>query len=293
MAKKEATQVATPKTVATPTAKKTNVYTKAWESSYTKTMSAPKPVVFELITNKKDAKGNKKYPTSAFFEAKEVIYDPDTNSRREIRYCRNEASIYIEDQAEFSKSEILRFQRGVIVALHTDPALIEYLRKSNLNKNNPNRLTDTKPAFFEVNKKVEAKVSIEDEISSLQAIQLALTAPIEKIIPIAKYLNLNTNRSISEIRYDLKAKAASNPSGFNKLFDNKEAVLIGEVKMSEEYGIINISNNKITWDNGTLITAIPMGKDSYTALIDYLKEEKSFEKFQNTLSTKLNAIMDK
>ena len=287
-----ATPTPTPKAVATPTVKKSNVYSKAWETNYSKQQALPSPVVFELISSKKDAKGKRTYPVSAFFEAREVIYDPTTNKRREIRYCKNEPSIYIEEQSKLSRPETLKFSQGIIVVMPDNPALLEYLRTSNLNKSNKNRLSDLNPEFFEVSKKQEAKVSIEDEITSLEAIQLALTAPLDKIVPIAKYLKINTNRSISEIRYDLKAMASKNPIGFNKLFDDKEAFLIGSVKMSQEYGIIKIENNKISWDNGTLITAVPLGKDAYTALIDHLKAEKIFEKFQTSLENKLEAIMN-
>jgi aspartate carbamoyltransferase regulatory subunit len=282
----------TPKAVATPTVKKSSVYSKAWETNYSKQQALPTPVIFELISSKKDAKGKRTYPVSAFFEAREIIYDPTTNKRREIRYCKNEPSIYVEEQNKLSRPETLKFSQGIIVVMPDNPALLEYLRASNLNKSNKNRLSDLNPEFFEVSKKKEATVSIEDEITSLEAIQLALTAPLEKIIPIAKYLGVNTNRSISEIRYDLKSMATKNVKGFTELFDNKEAFLTGSVKMSQEYGIIKIENSKISWDNGTLITAIPMGKDAYVALIDHLKEEKIFEKFQTSLESKLEAIMN-
>lgn len=291
--KVEATKVATPQAVATPTKKATtDLYAKAWRTSYDKKAEVPQPVIFELVQHVKGPNGRKQYPISAFFEAREIIFDPGTEKRREIRYCKNEPSIYIEEQRDFSKSEILRFQNGVLVSMPNNPALTEFLRKSNLNKDNKNRISDTRASFFEIKPTVTAQASIEDEISSLDAISLALRAPLEKVMPIAKYLNINTTRAVVEIRQDLKNIASKNPQSFISLFDNKEVLLKGTVKTAEEYGVIKVTSQEITWETGAKIVGVPLGQDPYQALIDYLKEKNEFEKFKTTLENKLNIIIN-
>ena len=183
---KSATKVATPKAVAKPTKVATNdLYSKACRNSYEEKAKVPKPIIFELTDFTKGPKGQKQFPVSAFFEARDIIFDPETNQRREIRYCKNEPSIYIEDQAEYSKSEIIRFQNGVVVAMPNNPALISYLRLCNLNKDNKHRLNDRAAAFYEIKPTVSAKINIQDEITVLDAVSLALRAPLEKVMPIA------------------------------------------------------------------------------------------------------------
>jgi hypothetical protein len=293
MAKKVIAKPATPSAVAKPTqVKTTELYSKAWKNSFEEKAKLPKPVIFELTKHTRGRKGEKVFPVSAFFEARDIIFDPETGQRREIRYCKNEPSIYMEDQASYSKSEIIRFQNGVVVAMPNNPALIKFLRISNLCKGNPNRLADKPAAFYEIKPTVAAKLNIQEEITVLDAVSLALRAPLEKVMPIAKYLNIDTTRAVVEIRQDLKSMANKNAKAFIELFDNKEAILKGTIKTAEEYKIISVTPEKIQWDNGSLICGVPLGAEPYQALIDYVKEKGEFESFNSTLEKKLNDIIN-
>lgn len=293
MAKKVIAKPATPSAVAKPTqVKTTELYSKAWKNSFEEKAKLPKPVIFELTKHTRGRKGKKVFPVSAFFEARDIIFDPETGQRREIRYCKNEPSIYMEDQASYSKSEIIRFQNGVVVAMPNNPALIKFLRISNLCKGNPNRLADKPAAFYEIKPTVAAKLNIQEEITVLDAVSLALRAPLEKVMPIAKYLNIDTTRAVVEIRQDLKSMANKNAKAFIELFDNKEAILKGTIKTAEEYKIISVTPEKIQWDNGSVICGVPLGAEPYQALIDYIKEKGEFESFNSTLEKKLNDIIN-
>jgi hypothetical protein len=293
MAKKVIAKPATPSAVAKPTqVKTTELYSKAWKNSFEEKAKLPKPVIFELTKHTRGRKGEKVFPVSAFFEARDIIFDPETGQRREIRYCKNEPSIYMEDQASYSKSEIIRFQNGVVVAMPNNPALIKFLRISNLCKGNPNRLADKPAAFYEIKPTVAAKLNIQEEITVLDAVSLALRAPLEKVMPIAKYLNIDTTRAVVEIRQDLKSMANKNAKAFIELFDNKEAILKGTIKTAEEYKIISVTPEKIQWDNGSVICGVPLGAEPYQALIDYVKEKGEFESFNSTLEKKLNDIIN-
>ncbi len=293
MAKKVIAKPATPSAVAKPTqVKTTELYSKAWKNSFEEKAKLPKPVIFELTKHTRGRKGEKVFPVSAFFEARDIIFDPETGQRREIRYCKNEPSIYMEDQASYSKSEIIRFQNGVVVAMPNNPALIKFLRISNLCKGNPNRLADKPAAFYEIKPTVAAKLNIQEEITVLDAVSLALRAPLEKVMPIAKYLNIDTTRAVVKIRQDLKSMANKNAKAFIELFDNKEAILKGTIKTAEEYKIISVTPEKIQWDNGSLICGVPLGAEPYQALIDYIKEKGEFESFNSTLEKKLNDIIN-
>lgn len=299
MAKKDSiidrnTQVASPKKVATPT--QTNVsdlYSKAWRNSYDKEQSRKKPTIFELVQHRVLPGGKKKYQAEVFFRAEEMIYDETTGNRRLMRYNRRESSIWADEQSKGAKPEIVRFDKGMLVAMPNDPALLAYLRKSNLNKSNEERDSSKPPKFFEINAKKAAVKSIEQEMAALDAISLALRAPLEKIIPIAKYLNINTNTSIDEIRYSLKAMANNNPTSFIKLFDNKEAIFKGTCKTAIEYGILKVSSTDIMWETGAKIMGIPLGQDPFDALVTYLKDKNMFAQFNSDLENKLNAIIGK
>ena len=282
----------TPTATAAPTPKKsTDLYSKVWRKSYDKELERNKPVIFQLNSNRKDAKGEIIYQAEVFFTAEERIFCKKTNKRRIIRYNKAEPSIYADEQHKATKPSIIRFNRGMCVALYTDPALVEYMRLSNLNSDNKDRIGDNPAKFSEISAKKQATISIKDEVTSLEAMQLALRAPLEKVIPIAKYLNIDTNKSIDEIRYSLKALATKNPRSFIDLFDNKEAIFKGTCKTAVEYGILKVSTTDITWETGAKIMSIPLGQNPFDALVAYLKDKNRFAEFHSDLENRLNAII--
>ena len=286
---------ATPTSVAAPTqVKSENIYSKLWRDSYEKEAQRKKPVVFELIKHTIDKRtGIKSYQSEVFFRTEDLIFCKETQQRRKIRYARGEASIYVDEQSDNAKPTMVKFNQGLFVVQHTDPALIEYMRTCNFNKSNPNRMADAKQVFFEINAAKAKKKTIAEEVNILEATSLALRSPIDKIIPIAKYLNLNTNRSIDEIRYDLKSMAAKNPSGFVKLFDNKEAMFKGSCLMAKDYGVITFNENEIKWGTGVRIMAVPLGQPPLEAFVKYLKDEGKFEEYYAQLETKLANVIGK
>ena len=279
--------------MAAPVQRNTNsdLYAKAWKSSYDKELERERPVIFELIKHKKLRNGAKKYQTEVFFLAEDYIYDPQLKERRMIRYSKGESSIYVDKQSKLAKAVMVKFEKGVVVAMPHDPAFMEYMRLSNMNSSNASRITDAPAKFFEVSAVVVARKSMEEEVTILEASTLALRAPIDKVIPIAKYLNINTNASLDEIRYKLKSLAVKNPKAFINLFDNKEAMFKGTCKMAIEYGVIKLTSTEIAWETGASIMAIPLGQDPFEALVTYLKDENRFDEFKNDLENRLNAII--
>jgi len=290
----KATMVATPKSVATPTeTKNTDLYSKLWRDSYDKEASKKKPTIFELCKHTKGPKGEKLYQAEVFFPSEDVIFDKDTGRRRKIRYVRGEQSIYAEEQAKGAKAKMIKFEQGVVVVHYTDTTLLEFMRKCNYNKSNPDRLTEMRQVYFEIDKTTVAKKSIEQEVTILEASTLALRAPLSKIIPIAKYLKIDTNKSLDEIRYALKNLGTKNPKKFIQLFDDKEAVFKGMCLMAAEYGVLKVTANDIKWENGTKIMSIPLGQPAFEALVSYLKEENKFAEYVNELESRMNAIIGK
>lgn len=285
---------ATPKTVATPTeTTKTDLYSKMWRKSYDAEVSKQRPVIFELKRHKVDKRGIKLFQAEVFFPSEDIIFDKETNSRRKIRYARGEQSLWVDEQDKTSRSKMLKFEQGLLVVQPTDPLLLEFMRKCNYNSSNPDRLTDRREVFYEVNAKVKAVKTIEEEVSLLDATALALRSPLNKIIPIAKFLGINTNRSIDEIRYELKGLASKNPKTFIKLFDDKEAIFKGTCAMAREYGVIKVTANDIKWENGTKIMSIPLGQPPFEALVTYLKAENKFAEYVNELESRMDAIIGK
>tara|TARA_R100000152_G_C6778021_1_gene208337 strand:- start:1669 stop:2607 length:939 start_codon:yes stop_codon:yes gene_type:complete len=236
--------------------------------------SRTRPSMYKLTRNKKDRKtGKVMYPVIYMIKAEDIIFDPIKGINRKIRYIPGEASIYEDEQKKDAKVKApVIFNDGFLAVPPQNPTLKKFLDHCNQNGDNPNRIKTTKPAFVMVNKKKDAKKLIQKESQELDAMQLALKMPIEKLVGYAKVLGINVDKSTEEIRYDMKIAAKRNPSSFISGMDDPKTAIKETIINAKEYGIISIEKNKISWIRGgarTLITHTPIGKDSTDHFVDY------------------------
>ena len=236
--------------------------------------SRMKPSMYKLVRSRKDRKtGKVMYPVIYMIKAEDIIFDPIKGINRKIRYIPGEAYIYEDEQKKDAKVKApIIFNDGLLAVPPQNPTLKNFLDHCNQNGDNPNRIKTTKPAFMMVNKKKDAKKLIQKESQELDAMQLALKMPIEKLVGYAKVLGVNVEKSTEEIRYDMKILAKRSPSSFISGMDDPKTAIKETIINAKEHGIISIDKNKISWKRGgakTLITHTPIGKDSTDHFVDY------------------------
>ena len=102
--------------------------------------------------------GMPKHPVTYMLKAEEVIYDPETDSERTIRYIPGETSIYKEEQSRDSKlREPIVFYNGALTVDKSNPTLRKFLELSNRNKDNKHRKPSVKASFFKFSSERDAK----------------------------------------------------------------------------------------------------------------------------------------
>jgi len=234
------------------------------------------PTVYELLQSYTDPKTKqKKYPLVYMIKAEDIIYDPIKGVNRKIRYIPGESSIYEDEQKKDAKVKTpITFNEGFLIVGKQNPTLKKFMDHHNQNANNPNRMSNVSSIYQEKDPSKQAKVDIKKSAAEVDAMSLALKMPLEKLIGYAKVLGVKVDKSVDEIRYDMKIKAQKNPVAFIKGLDNPLTGIKETILAAKEYRIIDIQKNRVNWVMGTerpLITHVPIGKEAVDYFADFCK----------------------
>ena len=263
------------KTVVNPVAekpKKTNTH--GIQNLNTSEKRDTKPAIYKLAqAGGKDKNGRPNFPVVYMIKAEDIIYDPEKDINRKIRYIPGESSIFEDEQKEDAKVKSpITFNNGFLMVDRTNPTLRKYLDWCNLNQSNPSRDKNIRAAFKLMNSQVDAKKRIDKIMVELDAVKLSLEMPLDKLIGYAKVLGINVNKSTDEIRYDMKMMATKDPQGFMAGIDDPKTELKEIILKAKEYNIIQMSANNISWIKGDLrpvITHVPLGVKPLDHMADY------------------------
>ena len=263
------------KTVVNPVAdmpKKTNTH--GIQNLNTSKKTSTKPSLYKLTTGgAKDKNGRPVYPVIYMIKAEDIIYDPEKDINRKIRYIPGETSIYEDEQKEDAKVKSpITFSNGFLMVDRTNPTLRKFLDICNLNQSNPNRNKTIRAAFKQMNHQADAKKRIDKIMIELDAVKSALEMPLDKLIGYAKVLGINVDKSTDEIRYDMKMVATKDPKGFMSGMDDPKTEIKEIILKSQEYNIISLGKSEISWvkgDQRPVITHVPLGVKPLDHMADY------------------------
>lgn len=272
MAKKARKEVDLPES--TSVERKTTQVKEEFIPKFSRKIDDNKPTIYELIKHAKKRDGSKQYPVVSMMASSDIIYDPQTNTNRKIRYVKGEASIFVDEQSKTAKSVgTITFSNGFLYIDKTNPTLKSYLEHSNANKGNPNRVSSRKATFFCRDTQKDAKTEIEKATSIMEATQIALTMALDKLVGYAKVLGVNTNKSTDEIRWDMKVLAEKNPSGFLSGMNDPRTEIKQLLLLAKEMGVISIGKSGAKWaSSGNIICVPAIGVNPLDRLVDFCSE---------------------
>tara|TARA_R100001509_G_scaffold125840_1_gene79317 strand:- start:562 stop:1470 length:909 start_codon:yes stop_codon:yes gene_type:complete len=238
-----------------------------------------KPAMYQLMKNGgKDSRGKIIYPVVYMVKAEDIIYDPEKDINRKIRYIPGEVSIFEDEQKDDAKVKSpITFSNGFLMVDKTNPTLRKYLDMCNANYSNPNRSKNSAAAFKLLNSEEKAKKNIDKMMVELDAVRSALEMPLEKLIGYAKVLGINVNKSTDEIRYDMKMLAQKDPHGFMGGMNDPKTELKEILLKANEYRIISLSKSSVSWvkgDQRPVITHVPLGIKAIDHMAEYCMSGK-------------------
>ena len=198
-----------------------------------------------------------------------AIFDEEKDTVREIRYCPNEPSIYTDEQSKNAVKQSVVFRDGKLFVPKDKPNLRKFLEI------HPDNTANGGKTFREVNKKRDAETQLKKEFVTNDAISMVRDREIGELLPVALYFNINIDRPVTEIRYDLLQVAKKKPTEFIESFDSPQVVARSIVKQAGDYQIINIKKDGVYWfDINSLIVSVPVGQDALDVMVRFCLTEK-------------------
>jgi len=217
--------------------------------------------------------GMRKYPVTYMIKAEDIIYDPETDSERTIRYIPGETSIYKDEQSKEAKlKEPIMFNHGQLIVDKTNPLLRQFMDMCNGNRSNPNRKKNKPTSFYKLDTEVNATKHVEKSKLEIESMHLALTMTIDKLIGYAKVLGVNTNKSSDEIRWDMKVLAQKDPKAFIDGMSDPTTEMKQIVLKAMDCSIIKLEKNLVSWVVGNSqqpICHVPIGIKPLDKMIDF------------------------
>ena len=198
-----------------------------------------------------------------------TVFDKEKDTIRQMRYCPNENSIWVDEQSENAKKEAVIFRNGKLMVPKEKPNLRKFL------ENHPQNMANGGTTFKIVNETKKAEDVLAKEFSQVEAIAAVRDKDIQELLPVAIYYGLNIDRSTSDIRYDLLKIAKKKPTEFIKAFDSPQVVARSVVRQAADYQIIDLRQDGAYWfDSNGLIVSTPVGQKSIDVLTRFCLTEK-------------------
>jgi hypothetical protein len=198
-----------------------------------------------------------------------TVYDKDSDTVRQIRYCPNERSIFVDEQSQNAKKEAIIFRDGYLVVPVDKPNLRHFMEAHPANKANGGS------TYHKVDNKVNIEKELEKEFNVFDSVSLVKDKSIDELLPVAIFYGVNVNRPVSDIKYDLLRIAKSKPHEFVSSFDNPIVKTRSLVFKASEYNVVTLKPDGCYWtDSNNLIVAVPVGQDPLDTLTRFCMTER-------------------
>tara|TARA_R100000388_G_scaffold92674_1_gene76007 strand:- start:5760 stop:6602 length:843 start_codon:yes stop_codon:yes gene_type:complete len=227
----------------------------------------------EVVNENKEYKINKGGGVVYMLPQKGVtVYDEANDTVREIRYCPNEPSIYVDEQSDNAVRQSVAFRMGRLFVPKEKPNLRKFLDMHPQNG----------PVFKEIDKRRDAEKELEKEFILTDAIARVRDADINDLLPVAIYFGVNINAPVSEIRYNLLTIAKRKTEEFLQSFDSPQVMTRSTIQQARDYQILSVKKNGVFWfDSNNLIVSVPVGQDPMDVMVRFCLTEKGASVLSN------------
>ena len=198
-----------------------------------------------------------------------TVYDPENDTVREMRYCPNEPSIWMDEQSENARKEAIVFRNGNLVVPREKPNLRTFLDR------HPGNIANGGSIFKLMDEAKDAETKLNEEMSQFEAIAALKNAELDDLLAVAIFFNVNIDRKTSEIKYDLLNIAKKNPERFVSAFDDPAVKMKAMIRQAKEYQIIKVNKDSVRWfDSNSMIVSVPHGQNPEDIMVRFCLTEK-------------------
>jgi hypothetical protein len=198
-----------------------------------------------------------------------TVYDEEADTVREIRYCPNEPSIYVDEQSPNAKRETILFNGGKMFVPKSKPNLRKFMDIHPQNKANGGTL------FELIDHSLIAALDLEKEFLVSDAVIKVRDTDINDLLPVALFFNVDVNQAVSEIRHNLLNIARKRPQEFMEAFDDPTVISRSLAKQASDYQFIALRENGVYWfDTNKLIVSVPVGRNALDVITRFMLTEQ-------------------
>jgi hypothetical protein len=222
-------------------------------------------------------KGSKK-PLSRIIKSADIYYfDEEKGYEREIKYCQNQRTCFVDEMKGDQRMEHIVFRKGLLIVEKEKTVLQKFLSLYH-----PLRdvvFYEEKPAIQAAN---EVHI-IEMEIEALNTAQQLDIDMAEAVMRVEVGSKVN-EMSSKELKRDLLLYAKRNPRLFLELANDDNVVLRNFGIRATEMGILKLSSDQRTFSwgsNNRKLMNVPFDEHPYSALAQWFKTDEGMEIYSN------------
>jgi hypothetical protein len=222
-------------------------------------------------------KGNKK-PLSKMIKSANIYwFDEEKGYERELKYCENQRTIFVDEMQGDQRLSHIIFRNGVL-AVPKEKTVLQKL----LSKYHPNLgavYYEWKPAVV-----AESQIDVlEMEIEALNAAK-NLDIDMAEAVMRVEIGSKVSDMSSKELKRDLLLYAKKNPKLFLELVNDENVMLRNFGIRATELRIIKLSQDQRTFSwgsNDRKLMTVPFDEHPYSALAAWFKTDEGMEIYSN------------
>ena len=222
-------------------------------------------------------KGNSKPLTKMIKGAGIYYFDEEKGYERELKYCENQRTCFVDEMKGDQRLEHIIFRKGVLNVPKNKTVLQKLLSLYHPQRDK---------IFYEHKPEVIAEFEvdhIEMEIEALNAAQ-GLDIDTAEAVMRVELGSKVSKMSSKELRRDLLVYAKKNPKLFLELVNDENVMLRNFGIRATEMGILKLSQDQRTFmwgSNDRKLMTVPFDEHPYSALAAWFKTDEGMEVYSN------------
>lgn len=229
---------------------------------------------------------NRLYPLTYSIPSQQEVFDHKTKSRRIIRCCAGERSIFKDEQSPNSQVVRLIFNNGVLNVDERDVHKINYLNMCDYNLDNENRDPRVKAIFRVQNNNEDAKAENDYLDLAFESESIARGFSFDEMLDFCRGANISIDRGAEEIKHDVILLSREEPEYFLEMYNDPVVKRMSLMRKAEEEEVIYFDENKrqvyiIEGNHKRPVKVFSLGIDMRRAFAEWSFENEGKETFSH------------
>ena len=222
-------------------------------------------------------KGRRKPLSYAIKSANVYWFDEEKGYERELKYCSNQRTCFVDEMQGDQRLEHIVFRSGVLVVPKQKTVLQKLLSLYHPHKDK--LYIEHQPQLIAADEIDDLEMQV-DALTAARNVDIDMAEAIMRVEVGSKVSKLSSK----ELRRDLLVFARNNPKLFLELADDENVMLRNFGIVAVEAGILRLSSDQrnFLWgSNGRKLMTIPFDEHPYTALAHWFKTDEGMEVYKN------------